>query len=668
MSTVTLGGNRLGSGNRNKLYMRNFERSTHDIGYLWKSTMAAGTLVPFMSKLALPGDTFDINLDADVLTHPTVGPLFGSYKLQLDVFQIPIRLYQGKLHMNMLGIGMDMSNVHLPQIAIKGLPVTGVNDPDNEQINPSCIFAYLGIRGAGTHATNPGGTVTRNFNAVPYLGYWDIYKNYYANKQEEIGAVIHKQFVEGFVTEGTITTGGVTETIPLDSLTNVTVQIKKISFMQITGLTATYPIENVIMDQLTYADDGTAIVSTYSVAYYFKDWVFNGTVWIGTNPSSNVQANSPYDFQNLRIISVDLPSVDVEPGISTFPLENIDNMRKLVLQHFTDDALIINSGNEAPYKYPFETKSDQTRIAQQYSQEGLALKTYNSDLFNNWISTEWIDGPDGISAVTAIDTSGGSFTIDELNLSKKIYDMLNRIALSGGSYDDWLDAVYTHERQRSSENPMYLGGLIKNIVFQEVVSMSESTPDKPLGSLAGRGKIGSKNKGGHVIAKVDEPSYIMGIVSITPNVDYSQGNDWDMNLKTLNDLHKPNLDEIGFQDLVTDQMAWFDTQVDTSGVPVFKSAGKQPAWINYMTSVNVVRGNFADPKQQMYMTLNRRYGWNWDGTAKKTSIKDLTTYIDPTKFNHIFANTKRDAQNFWAQIAVNITARRKMSAKVIPNL
>jgi len=82
-----------------------------------------------------------------------------------------------------------------------------------------------------------------------------------------------------------------------------------------------------------------------------------------------------------------------------------------------------------------------------------------------------------------------------------------------------------------------------------------------------------------------------------------------------------------------------------------------------MTNVNQVRGNFASQNEQMYMTLNRRY--EQDETF---SIKDLTTYIDPSKYNNIFADTRLDAQNFWAQIAVNIEARRKMSAKLMPNL
>lgn len=53
----------------------------------------------------------------------------------------------------------------------------------------------------------------------------------------------------------------------------------------------------------------------------------------------------------------------------------------------------------------------------------------------------------------------------------------------------------------------------------------------------------------------------MGIVSITPRIEYSQGNDWTSNLKTYNDFHKPALDAIGYQDLVTDQMLWQDTVV-----------------------------------------------------------------------------------------------------------
>ena len=242
--------------------------------------------------------------------------------------------------------------------------------------------------------------------------------------------------------------------------------------------------------------------------------------------------------------------------------------------------------------------------------------------------------------------------------------MLNRIALSGGTYDDWLESVFDHKRTRGSEEPIYEGGLIRELVFDEVIS-NAAADDQPLGTLAGRGVVARGQKGGKIVVKCDEPVYIMGIVSITPRIDYSQGNTWHVNLKTMDDFHKPQLDEIGFQELVTEQMAWWDTSVDDEAL-TFKSAGKQPAWINYMTNVNKVYGSFAIQDEQMFMVLNRRYEAIKNSTG--WTINDLTTYIDPVKFNHIFANTRRDAQNFWTQIGVNIEARRKMSAKIIPNI
>ena len=113
-----LGGDRLGSGKRLKVDFKNYGMSTHDLGYIWKSSMASGTLVPFMNKIGLPGDRIDINLDVDVKTLPTIGPLFGSFKVQVDVFVLPWRLYHGWLHNNKLNIGNDMSRVKLPQLEI----------------------------------------------------------------------------------------------------------------------------------------------------------------------------------------------------------------------------------------------------------------------------------------------------------------------------------------------------------------------------------------------------------------------------------------------------------------------------------------------------------------------------------------------------------------------
>ena len=94
-----------------------------------------------------------------------------------------------------------------------------------------------------------------------------------------------------------------------------------------------------------------------------------------------------------------------------------------------------------------------------------------------------IGGENGINAITAVDVQSGKLSLDTLNLAQKVYNMLNRVAVSGGSYEDWIEAVYATNYIARTETPIYMGGLSKEIVFQEVVSTAASS-DEPLGTLA----------------------------------------------------------------------------------------------------------------------------------------------------------------------------------------
>ena len=663
MKKVTIGGNRLGSGKKQQVELHGYERSTHDLSYIWRSTMASGTLVPFMKLVGLPTDTFDINLDCSVLTHPTIGPLFGSYKVQLDIFSCDMRLYQAELHMNRLGIGMNMAGVKLPQVILEADRITTRKPIDNQQINSSCIFSYLGNRGIGQPKNALQLEAVREFNAIPYLAYWDIYKCYYANKQEEIGVVIHNDLEPTSAVFYKVVVTTVAGNIELTadeeggfSGSHMVVPASRIEIQM-----STY--DEFDLNRLTFAWNGTLAMPANEV---MGSWVFDepNSTLIGSNPLITGMVNMGTYWLDNSISNLD----DIEPKLVTFPLSNIDEMKLQLLQHEPGVRYKIEDTEIMPYGLPLYKRMEGGIVVGRSllaNQEGLAIKTYQSDLFNNWVNTDWIDGENGISAITSVNVTDGKFTIDEFNMKKKVYLMLNRIAISGGSYDDWIDAVYAGEKLSLTESPIYHGGLSKELIFQEVISNS-ATAEQPLGTLAGRGTMSSKHKGGEVTIKVDRHSYIMGIVSLTPRVDYSQGNDWDTNLKTMDDFHKPALDEIGFEELITDQMAWFDTQIDENGNVIYNSAGKVPAWINYMTAVNQVRGNFANANEQMFMVLNRRY--DLEVTETGFRIKDLTTYIDPSKFNHIFAYTRRDAQNFWVQIRANVIARRKMSANIMPNL
>ena len=155
-------------------------------------------------------------------------------------------------------------------------------------------------------------------------------------------------------------------------------------------------------------------------------------------------------------------------------------------------------------------------------------------------------------------------------------------------------------------------------------------------------------------------------MAITPMVDYSQGNDFDLNLQTIDDLHKPALDGIGYQDLIQEQMVG-ETSTYNGGSSISNlkhlAANKTVSWIDYMTNYNRTYGDFAAGEALDFMVLNRRYD-----VSDKNTIEDLTTYIDPQKHIEIFADTSIDSQNFWVQTVVQATRRGNYSAKQIPFL
>lgn len=623
----SIGKNTLGGGNSMNVDLRTYNRSTHNLSYAWRSSMGVGTLVPCMKLIGLPGDTFDIDIDTKVLTHPTVGPLFGSYKLQIDIFTAPIRLYNAMLHNNALNVGLDISQVKLPTLTYLAIN-DKIDDSTHLTVSSSSILAYLGWRSS---TANKIATKTIN-NIVPLLAYLDIFKNYYANKQEsKFYYLVKAAYVETTLTNNQV-------------IYNLTVTPP-------TTRSGTIEIANMTLEQWNTSGEiyGTDTGTGKKIWLSSKEM---NQYWKPTQKEKNVLLTilSP---QKWRFENDSKARYKNETYIQSAELKILDDLRENILKAGSTQFNISITTN----KYFTDILGFNNSILNlKEAGCGLILKTYQSDIFNNWIKTEWIDGENGISAITAISTTGDKFTIDQLNLSKKVYDMLNRIAVSGGTYQDWVETVYTSNWNMHTETPMYEGGMSSEIEFQEVVSNS-ATADEPLGTLAGRG-INTSKKGGKLHIKVTEPCYIMGIASITPRVDYCQGNDFDMYFKTLDDLHKPALDGIGYQDLLTCKVAgWIADNV---------AYGKTVAWVDYMTNFNKTYGTFAENGNEAFMVLNRMFEPK-DGDFTSTEI-DNTSYIDPSKYNYIFAETSTESQNFWVQIGFGIEARRVMSAKQIPNL
>lgn len=654
----TLGKNTLGDNNKMKVAMRDYDMSTHDISTIFRSSIGVGMLVPFCKILCQKGDIIDIDLINKTLSQPTLGPLFGSFKLQHFMFFGGFRLYNSWLHNNRTGIGMKMSDIKLPMMKAdtKGIATDAKTD-----ISASALYKYLGWTQSRRTGTNAIGGVLKN--GTPLLMYLDIFKNFFANTQENKfymlkgAGEIKLQFAKTYNNEN-------------DGIFIIEKNQNSINVVPQTTITASVVLTdyrdfwNSIKVTLIESDGG---LYKKTLAQLTKN---TKTPTIVLN---NINAD-PY--ATLLQISTTKETINfVKTELGQYDLKVLDQIRDVVLHKKGNETLIL-AGSELN-----ETNNGSAELVNFFNDiinsqakrlGGMLLKTYDSDIFNNWIKTDWIDGAGGITEITSIDITAndGKLTMDALNLQQKVYNMLNRIAVAGGTYRDWLETVYTAGKYLDRpETPVFIGGMTQYIEFDEVISKSATETEygsQPLGDIAAIGRGGKPLNNGHVHYQCEEPGYIMGLMAITPMIDYSQGNDFDLNLQTIDDLHKPALDGIGYQDLIQEQMVGITSKYDGgANISNIKhlAANKTVAWIDYMTNYNRTFGDFAAGEALDFMVLNRRYEVGSDNT-----IKDLTTYIDPQKYIEIFADTSIDSQNFWIQTVVQATRRGNYSAKQIPFL
>lgn len=652
--TRTIGKNTLGDNNKMKVRLREYDMSSQNLSFVFRSTMGVGMLVPFMKIICQKGDIFDIKLTNKTITHPTLGPLFGSFKLQHYIFTAGFRLYNSWLHNNRTGIGMKMSDIKFPVTSNYFL-----GNSTRQKNNPSSLYSYIGWK--GSKRNSPSSISLKQ--SVPLLMYLDIFKNYFANTQEENFYII---------------TGSTEATVTFEQQNEDTFTTKVGTDAEHSWST---PMNNTVEIQ---ASDNVKNFSDFWTSLAIK--VYNPstgrslTVYINnatTNYSAKkitldkIGANELAGYTTIQGVYIKTPvfgdSMDYQKMYNN-SLGSILKEEKLETLDLIRDEILKNPGNVTLNMIKTSNQKvnelfGTIRNAAPNKLGGLIIKTYDSDIFNNWVKTDWIDGENGISKVTALKPDeDGTITMDALNLQQKVYNMLNRIAVSGGTYRDWLETVYTAGRYLDRpETPVFQGGMSQMIEFDEVIATTGNAEGQVLGDLAGRGYSRQPNTSGKLHFQVEEPGYVMGIMAITPMIDYSQGNDFDLNLFTMDDLHKPALDGIGYQDLMNEQRAWW-TAIQNGEAITDTTPGKSVAWIDYATNFNRTFGNFASGESEDFMVLNRNY--EDDGSGE---ISNGSTYINPQEHIDIFADTALDSQNFWVQTACEITRRGNYSAKQIPN-
>ena len=155
-----------------------------------------GTLIPTNVTRVIAGDDFSFQPGVGVQALPIVAPFMGSVCVKKEYFFIPDRIYNIERQLNFQGVADTPHTVYKPSMAPPvpfDLTVSageGVIIPVSDVQTDSPQASLGNIVGPGSLADYmgeaPGSVVTGVIDLTPYIGYIDIYYNYYLNQQYDL--------------------------------------------------------------------------------------------------------------------------------------------------------------------------------------------------------------------------------------------------------------------------------------------------------------------------------------------------------------------------------------------------------------------------------------------------------------------------------------------------
>ncbi len=155
-----------------------------------------GTLIPTNVTRVIAGDDFSFQPGVGVQALPIVAPFLGQVCVKKEYFFIPDRIYNIDRQLNFQGVTDTPNTVYKPSMAPPipfdvalssgdaiSIPVSDVvtNLPLSSLghiVGPGSLADYMGEA--------PGSIVAGVIDLTPYIGYIDIYYNYYLNQQYDL--------------------------------------------------------------------------------------------------------------------------------------------------------------------------------------------------------------------------------------------------------------------------------------------------------------------------------------------------------------------------------------------------------------------------------------------------------------------------------------------------
>lgn len=654
------------------------QTSNFNYSHRFRTTLPAGVCIPVLTEYGVPGQKFKIDLTASLKTLQTLAPVMGSFAVQFDIIWNNMSNYCPEMRENDWNKGWTHNDYDFPALS---LPVPKYSTEalrlENDSANANEIGLWI-----ERIFTYDNGNVRRDFLMPVQTG-------------DRIG---------WFESLGGSNT---TYEYPVISPSSLWAYLDYGSGMSGFG-----------SDDSTTTEDDYRLQALPFLTYwdYIRNYVANPQedyipcYGIGQDFDASAQSGSYFSASpNSRVSLTKLD--DFYRNWNRRGTGNTNDVLSYWLRYVVGDGTVSGSG----YLGGFSAEA----LYDHFS--GLAVRTYFPDYFTSRLNSTRVSEYINEARVQVTD---GSFTIDSLRFGNKLSKLLNLSLFSGGRFDDWQRAQWSVKPRHDITIPEIVGSFTMDISFDEIVSLSGSetgsNPDgSGLGAVAGRVDESHKSKTHYF--ETDSYGCFMIVASIVPRIGYSNNLSRHAIKTNLEDWYIPAFDRLGFQDLFRaeiTQLSDVSFTVDQSSAksvsvygglisrnqsPFSEVVGSSPAWLEYMTRTDRIRGQFSEDigvspywtlqPDTVYYSLTLSAGGsvvNKVPTTLKSSLQtaidyvmsglsngtfeavadsswNWSSYVDPQAVNAIFPDQSRTAENFYLQIYFDFQTNIEKSKELLPS-
>lgn len=240
-------------------------------------------------------------------------------------------------------------------------------------------------------------------------------------------------------------------------------------------------------------------------------------------------------------------------------------------------------------------------------------------------------------------------TIKDLRRAFKLQEFLEREAVGGTRYNEWIYSIFGVKTSDASlQRPIYVTGSKSAVQISEVLNTT-GTEDLPQGNMAGHGVAVTNGAGASYFC--EEPGVMMTIMSVMPKSSYMQG--IPRKYLKITDRYQyfiPQFEHIGEQEVARQELNVQST--NRRGV-----LGYSARYTEYKVPFNYVSGEFKTSLLAWHMAREFDAG----ASLNAEFIQCFPTF-------RVFAVTDPAVDHLYVHVLNKVSIRRMMSRYSTPHL